>query len=127
MDKCHNVIMMSGEESTKASYYRLMVYAALFGALSSLLTAGYITLYNQGVIFFGLPSIVFFNINLWPLILLSLAGLFIGLAIKLFGQHGGLGISSTPICSGRAPRLPQLTKHPSSSIYIIMEWCSSRS
>ena len=94
MDKCHNVIMMSGEESTlKASYYRLMVYAALFGALSSLLTAGYITLYNQGVIFFGLPSIVFFNINLWPLILLSLAGLFIGLAIKLFGQHGGLGVA----------------------------------
>ena len=85
--------MMSGEESTKASYYRLMVYAALFGALSSLLTAGYITLYNQGVIFFGLPSIVLFNINLWPLILLSLAGLFIGLAIKLFGQHGGLGIA----------------------------------
>jgi hypothetical protein len=49
----------------KASYYGLMVYAAFFGALSSLLTAGYITLYNQGVIFFGLPSLVLFNINLW--------------------------------------------------------------
>ncbi|HEY7080852.1 MAG TPA: hypothetical protein VH500_14205 [Nitrososphaeraceae archaeon] len=37
---------MSGESGSKlnASYYRLMVYAALFGALSSLLTAGYITL-----------------------------------------------------------------------------------
>ena len=33
--------------------------------------------------------------------------------------------SSTPICSGRAPRLPAFTKHPSSSIYIIMEWCGT--
>jgi hypothetical protein len=38
--------MVSGEEEStlKASYYRLMVYAALFGALSSLLTVGYITI-----------------------------------------------------------------------------------
>ena len=86
--------MMSGEESTlKTSYYRLMVYAVFFGALSSLLTAGYFTLYNQDVIFFGLLSLVLFNINLMPLILLGLAGLFIGLAIKFFGQHGGLGIA----------------------------------
>jgi hypothetical protein len=48
----------------KASYYRLMVYAALFGALSSLLTAGYITLYNQGVKFFGQPSVFLYNINI---------------------------------------------------------------
>lgn len=34
-----------------------MVYAAFFGALSSLLTAGYITIYNQGVIFFGQVSL----------------------------------------------------------------------
>lgn len=51
--------MVSGEEEStlKASYYRLMVYAAFFGALSSLLTAGYITIYNQGVIFFGQVSL----------------------------------------------------------------------
>jgi chloride channel protein, CIC family len=88
------VIIVSGEESTlKASYYRLMVYAALFGALSSLLTAGYITIYNQGVIFFGQVSLFIYNINFWPLILLGLAGVFIGLAIKFFGQHGGLGVA----------------------------------
>jgi hypothetical protein len=38
------------ENSTpKTSYYRLMLYAALFGAFASLVTAGYITLYNQGI------------------------------------------------------------------------------
>jgi H+/Cl- antiporter ClcA len=81
------------ESTLKASYYRLMVYAAVFGAPASLLTAGYITLYNQGVKFFGQPSFYIFNINFWPLILLSIAGIFIGLAIKFFGQHGGLGVA----------------------------------
>jgi H+/Cl- antiporter ClcA len=83
-----------GEEESKlkASYYRLMLYAALFGALFSLITAGYITLYNQGIKFFGQPTIYLFNINFWPLILLGVAGVFIGLAIKFFGQHGGLGV-----------------------------------
>ncbi|MGB7558671.1 MAG: chloride channel protein, partial [Nitrososphaeraceae archaeon] len=70
-----------------------MVYAALFGALASLLTTGYITLYSQGVKFFGQVSIFIYNINFWPLILLGLAGVFIGLAIKFFGQHGGLGVA----------------------------------
>lgn len=70
-----------------------MLYAALFGAFSSLLTAGYITLYNQGVKFFGQPNLFLFNINFWPLVLLSVAGVFIGLAIKFFGQHGGLGVA----------------------------------
>jgi chloride channel protein, CIC family len=85
---------MSGEaESTlKASYYMLMLYAAFFGALFSLLTAGYITLYNQGIKFFAQPSLYLFNINFWPLILLGVTGVFIGLAIKFFGQHGGLGV-----------------------------------
>lgn len=42
--------MSSGaEESTlKGGYYRLMLYAGLFGGLFSLVTTGYITLYNQG-------------------------------------------------------------------------------
>ena len=72
-----------------------MVYAALFGSLSSLLTAGYITIYNQGVIFFGQVSLLIYNINFWPLILLGLAGVFIGLAIKFFGQHGVLGVAQS--------------------------------
>ena len=86
---------MSGNAESKlnAGYYRLMLYAALFGAFSSLLTAGYITLYTQGVKFFGQANLFLFNINFWPLVLLSVAGVFIGLAIKFFGQHGGLGVA----------------------------------
>jgi H+/Cl- antiporter ClcA len=86
---------MSGNAEAKlnAGYYRLMLYAALFGAFSSLITAGYITLYNQGIKFFGQVNLSLFNINFWPLVLLSLAGVSIGLAIKFFGQHGGLGIA----------------------------------
>ena len=86
---------MSGNAESKlnAGYYRLMLYAAMFGAFSSLLTAGYITLYNQGVNFFGQPNLFLFNIDFWPLVLLSVAGVFIGLAIKFFGQHGGLGVA----------------------------------
>ncbi|MGA9743080.1 MAG: hypothetical protein WBQ16_00545, partial [Nitrososphaeraceae archaeon] len=81
---------MSNQDSElNASYYRLMVYAAIFGGLSSLLTAGYITLYDQGINFFRQPSLYFYGINLWPLILLSIAGVFIGLVIKFRGQHGG--------------------------------------
>lgn len=86
---------MSGNEESKLNtgYYRLMLYAALFGGFSSLLTAGYITLYNQGVKFFGQVNLSLFNINFWPLVLLGVAGVFIGLAIKFFGQHGGLGVA----------------------------------
>jgi len=88
---------MSGEKESilKASYYRLMVYAALFGALSSLLTTGYITLYNQGVKFLAQPNLVLYNVNIWPLILLTVAGVFVGLVIKFFGQRGGLGVAQT--------------------------------
>ena len=72
-----------------------MLYAAVFGAFSALVTTGYITLYNQGVKFFGQHSVYLFNINFWPLILLGVAGVFIGLAIKFFGQHGGLGVAQS--------------------------------
>jgi H+/Cl- antiporter ClcA len=72
-----------------------MLYAAMFGAFASLVTVGYITLYNQGIKFFAQPSVYLFNINFWPLILLGVAGLFIGLAIKFFGQHGGLGVAQS--------------------------------
>jgi len=77
----------------KTRYYLLMVYAALFGALSSLLTAGYITIYHLGINFFQQVSLSVLNINIWPLILLSGAGVLIGLLIKFFGQRGGLGVS----------------------------------
>src|SRR4030095_12457519 len=120
---------MSGNAESKLNggYYRLMLYAALFGAFSSLLTAGYITLYNQGVNFFGQPNLFLFNINFWPLVLLSVAGVFIGLAIKFFGQHGGIGSCTAPICPDRPPQLSQPTKHATSSFYSVMEWCGSRS
>ena len=86
---------MSGEPDAglKTSFYLLMVYAALFGALSSLLTVGYITLYNQGVKFFEQGNLFVFNINIWPLVLLTGAGILIGLAIKFFGKHGGEGVA----------------------------------
>lgn len=70
-----------------------MVYAALFGALSSLLAVGYITLYNQGIQFFQQVNLFVLNINIWPLILLTGAGIIIGLVIKFLGQHAGLGVA----------------------------------
>jgi H+/Cl- antiporter ClcA len=70
-----------------------MIYAAIFGALSSAITTGYITIYNLGVKLFEQPSLFVLNINIWPLILLGVAGVFIGLAIKYYGQHGGLGVA----------------------------------
>ncbi len=83
------------ETALKTSYYLLLLYAALFGALFSLLTAAYITLYNWGVKFFQQPSSFFKvgGISFWPLILLTIAGVLIGLAIKFFGQHAGLGVA----------------------------------
>jgi H+/Cl- antiporter ClcA len=79
----------------RTSFYKLMIYAALFGALSSLLAVGYITLYNQGVKFFEQFSLIVLNINIWPLILLTGAGVFVGLVIKFFGQNGGLGVAQS--------------------------------
>jgi H+/Cl- antiporter ClcA len=70
-----------------------MVYAALVGTLASLVTTGYITLYNLGVSFFGQPTFIIFNINLWPLILLGIAGVAIGITIKFLGQRGGPGVA----------------------------------
>ncbi len=72
-----------------------MIYAALFGALSSLLTVGYITLYSQGIKLFEQVSLMVLNINIWPLVLLTIAGVLIGLVIKFFGQNGGLGIAQS--------------------------------
>jgi H+/Cl- antiporter ClcA len=90
-------ISTSGEPETpiKTKYYLLLLYAALFGAFFSLLTAGYISLYNWGVKFFQQPSSSFKigGISFWPLILLTIAGVLIGLAIKFFGQHAGLGVA----------------------------------
>src|ERR687892_2343166 len=71
------------------TFYKLMIYSALFGALSSLLTVGYITLYNVGTKFFEQVSLIILNINIWPLILLTLL---VGIVIKIFGQNGGLGV-----------------------------------
>jgi H+/Cl- antiporter ClcA len=86
----------SGEVETpiKTSYYLLMVYAAFFGAGAAVLTAAYITLYSQGVKFFEQPS--HFGVSIgrfWPLVLLTVGGVLLGLAIKFFGQHAGLGVA----------------------------------
>ena len=90
-------ITTSGEPETpiKTSYYLLMLYAALFGAGAAALAAAYITLYSQGIKFFEQPSGLFKigGISFWPLILLTIAGVLLGLAIKFFGQHAGLGVA----------------------------------
>ena len=70
----------------KIGYYKLMIYPALFAGLSSLLTVGYLTLYNGGIKFFEQLSLTVPNINIWPLILLTVAGVFVGLVIKRFSQ-----------------------------------------
>jgi len=90
-------INMSGGSDSKlnASYYRLMVYAAIIGALASLATVGYITLVNLGIKFFAQPTLILSNINFWPLILLGTAGVIIGITIKFFGQRGGLGVAQS--------------------------------
>jgi H+/Cl- antiporter ClcA len=84
---------LTGELDTpvNTSYYRLLVLAALFGALSSLLTAAYITLYNEGIKFFEQPSLFILHIDVWPLFLVTFGGLLIGLMIKFLGQHAGFG------------------------------------
>ena len=60
------------DESAKDGYFILMIYAALFGALSSLLTVGYMTLYTHVMNLFEQVSLMVFNINVWPLVLLVL-------------------------------------------------------
>lgn len=77
----------------KTTFYLLMAYAALIGALSSLLAGGFITLYSQGIKFFEQVSLVVLNVNIWPLVLLTGAGVLIGLLIKFFGHRGGLGVA----------------------------------
>ena len=83
------------ETALKTRYYVLLLYAALFGAFFSLLTVGYISLFKWGVNFFQQPSSFFKidGISFWPLILLTIAGVLIGIAIKFLGQHAGLGVA----------------------------------
>jgi H+/Cl- antiporter ClcA len=71
----------------------LMVYAAMFGALSSLLAAAYITLYNWGIDFFKQPTLTVLDVNFWPLVMLTVAGVLIGLAIKFTGRHARIGVA----------------------------------
>jgi H+/Cl- antiporter ClcA len=86
-------VTVEPDPGLKTRYYLLMVYAAVFGAVASLITAGYITLYNQGIKFFEQASVFVLNVNIWPLILLTGAGVVIGLVIKFLGQRGGLGVA----------------------------------
>jgi H+/Cl- antiporter ClcA len=86
---------MTRETATKfpVGYFKLLAYAAMIGAVSALLTAGYLTALNGGIRFFEQPKLVVLNLNIWPLILLTVGGLILGLTIKFFGQHAGLGVA----------------------------------
>src|SRR5579884_3148136 len=89
-------VTASGEPvtETKTGYLLLLIYAALFGAGAALLTAAYIVVYNWGIKFFEQPERFGLNIGrFWPLVLLTVGGLLLGLAIKFIGQHGGLGVA----------------------------------
>jgi H+/Cl- antiporter ClcA len=86
---------MEPDVPSKIGFFNLMILAALFGALSSLLAVGYITLYSQGTKVFEQLSLMVLNINIWPLVLLTIAGVLVGLVIKFFGQNGGLGIAQS--------------------------------
>jgi hypothetical protein len=112
------------EAGLKTSFYLLMVYAALIGAISSLLTAGYITLYNQGIKFFEQVSLFVFNVNIWPLVLLTGAGVLIGLLIKFFGQWGDWGCTAR-VCPDRPPKPQEPAQYLASSVHIVVEWCRS--
>ena len=59
------------EKPLKTRYYLLMIYAALFGALSSLLAAAYITLYNWGIKFFEQPTLFILNLSMKIQVLLT--------------------------------------------------------
>lgn len=84
---------MKDKPRFQTGYYMLMVYAAMIGALSSLLAAAYITLYNWGVDFFKQPTLTVLDVNFWPLVMLTVAGVLIGLAIKFTGKHAGIGVA----------------------------------
>jgi hypothetical protein len=83
----------------------MLVLAALFGALSALLAAAYIALYNLGIKLFQQPSLFVLHINVWPLLLITFGGLLIGLMIKSLGRHGGLGVANV-----NTPRLAASTR-----------------
>jgi hypothetical protein len=106
----------------KTSFYLLMVYAALIGALSSLITAGYITLYNQGIKFFEQVSLLVLNVDIWPLVLLTGAGVLIGLLIKFFGSRGGIGGCPAPVCPDRPPKPQGPAQYLTSRVHIVVEW-----
>ena len=86
----------SGEpvQEVKTSYYLLMVYAAVFGAGGGLLAVLFLVVYHWGITFFAQPSHFGLNIGrFWPLVLLTVGGLLVGLAIKFTGEHGGTGVA----------------------------------
>ena len=114
---------IESDESSKYGFFILMIYAALFGALASLLTVGYITLYTQGMNLFEQVSLMVLNINVWPLVLLTSAGVLIGLVIKFFGENGGRSCAE-PVCPNWSNQSSQSPESYASSVHITVEWGS---
>jgi H+/Cl- antiporter ClcA len=86
----------SGEpaQEVKTSFFLLMVYAAVFGTGGGLLAALFLVVYHWGTTFFAQPSHFGLGIGrFWPLVLLTVGGLLVGLAIRFTGEHGGPGVA----------------------------------
>ena len=107
------------------SYYLLMIYGALFGAISSLLAAAYIALYNQGVKFFEQPVIVVLGINIgrWYSNCRRSVSWF---SNQVFWPACGIRSCTGAICQDWPPQHQSRPEYPPSSIYRIVEWCCRR-
>jgi hypothetical protein len=90
---------------------KLVLLAAIVGAVVSLLTAAYLIVSEWGVAFFENPigglSIGMF----WPLILLVIGGLAVGLIARYAGEHLQLGSTQREYArKQRSPKLPPFAK-----------------
>jgi H+/Cl- antiporter ClcA len=81
----------SSKFQSEEQLVKLLILAAIIGAVTSLLTVLYLTLAGWGETFFQNP-IGGLQIGMfWPLILLIIGGIVVGIAIRLTGEHSYMG------------------------------------
>jgi H+/Cl- antiporter ClcA len=77
--------------SSASHLLRVLILAAIIGAITSLLTIVYLFIVSWGETFFETPPQGLQIEMFWPLILLTIGGVVVGLTIKLAGEHIQLG------------------------------------